>query len=123
MPIISYTSKKDVERHYETISKLKEKCKACELLRGKIPVSMYIYEVCKDHVTNDGPAMLAIAPYGDSTYAIYAPEYLTDEQFVVFEFLLRDAEPNDVLIVFSKESYDAVQKYSYGKPLNVQLCV
>lgn len=66
--------------------------------------------------------MVAIAAYGEHIYAIYAPEYLTQEQYVVFEFLMRDVEPQDKLVVFSKESYDAIMKNNYSKqPIDVQM--
>lgn len=67
--------------------------------------------------------MVAIAKYGNDTYAIHAPEYLTKEQFVVIEFVLRDIKPDDKIVVFSQESYNALGKYSYGKPINVRLYV
>lgn len=123
MPLISTTLKKQIETQYNAISKLQEKCESCDQFRGKVAKSIYIYEVCTDYRTSDGPAMLAIADYGDNNYAIHTPDYLTDEQLTVFEFLLRDVDNNDKLVVFSQRSYDAVKKYSYGKLVSVKLHV
>ena len=123
MPLISTTSKKQIENQYNAIAKLQEKCESCKSFRGKVAKSIFIYEVCTDYQTSDGPAMLAIADYGNNNYAIYTPDYLTDEQLVVFEFLLRDVDKNDKLVVFSQRSYEAVKKYSYSKSVNVKLHV
>lgn len=123
MPLVSTTSKKQIENQYNAIAKLQEKCESCKSFRGKVAKSIFIYEVCTDYQTSDGPAMLAIADFGDNNYAIHTPDYLTDKQLVVFEFLLRDVDNKDKIVVFSKRSYDAVKKYSYGKPVNVKLHV
>lgn len=123
MALISTTPKKQIETQYNAIAKLQEKCESCKLFRGKVAESVFIYSVCVDYETEDGPAMLAIADFGNNDYAIYTPDYLTDKQLIVFEFLLRDVENNDKLVVFSERSYDAVKKYSYGKPVNVKLHV
>jgi len=121
MPLISTTSKKQIENQYNAIAKLQEKCESCKCFRGKVAKSIFIYEVCTEYQTSDGPAMLAVADYGNNNYAIYTPDYLTDEQLVVFEFLLRDVDKNDKLVVFSQRSYEAVKKYSYSKSVNVRL--
>lgn len=123
MPLVSTTPKKQIENQYNAIAKLQEKCGSCKSFRGKVAKSIFIYEICTDYKTEDGPAMLAIADFDDNNYAIYAPEYLTDKQLVVFEFLLRDVDDKDKIVVFSQRSYDAVKKYSYVKPVNVKLHV
>lgn len=124
MPIISHTPKKLVEAKHDAIVKLQEKCNSCKLLYKREVKDIFIYSVCRDYSTDDGPAMVAIAQYDEDTYAIYAPEYLTQEQYVVFEFLMRDVEPQDKLVVFSKESYDVIMKNNYSKkPINVQMYV
>ena len=121
MPLVSTTPKKQIENQYNAIVKLQEKCKSCNLFQGKVAKSIFIYEVCTDYQTSDGSAMLAIADFGDNNYAIHEPDYLTDKQLVVFDFLLRTVDNKDKIVVFSKRSYDAVKKYSYGKPVNVKL--
>ena len=123
MPIVSTTSKKHIESAYNLIAMLQEKCESCKIFRGQTAKETYIYSVCNDYSTDDGPAMVAIAKFGDDTYAIQPPQYLTDEQFGVFEFVLRDIKPDDKIVVFSLESYNALGKYSYGKPINVRLYV
>ena len=124
MPIISYTPKKRVEAQHNAIRMLQEKCDSCNLFCNRECKEIFIYSVCGDYITDDGEAMVAIAAYGEHIYAIYAPEYLTQEQYVVFEFLMRDVEPQDKLVVFSKESYDAIMKNNYSKqPIDVQMCV
>lgn len=123
MPFISTTSKKQIETECNAISKLQEKCESCNQFRGKVAKSIFIYQVYPDYKTEDGPAMLAIADFDGYGYAIYAPDYLTDEQLVVFEFLLRDVDNNDKFVVFSQRTYDAVKKYSHGKLVSVKLHV
>lgn len=123
MPFISRASKKHVETQYNALAKLQEKCEACKVFQGQTAKEIYTYEVCGDYSTEDGPAMVAIAKYGNDTYAIHAPEYLAKEQYVVIEFVLRDINPSEKIVVFSLETYNALGKYSYGKPINVQLCI
>ena len=123
MPFISTTSKKQIETQCNAIAKLQEKCEACKVFREQTAKEIYTYSICGDYSTDDGPAMVAIAKYGDDTYAIHAPEYLTKEQYVVIEFILRDIKPDDKIVVFSLESYNALGKYSYGKPINVRLYI
>lgn len=121
--MISTTSKKSIESQYNAITKLQEKCESCNAFRGQTAKKIWLYSICGEYSTEEGQAMLAIAEYEKNTYAIYAPEYLTEKQFVVIEFLLREVEPEDKIVVFSQETYNALGKYSYGKPMNVQLCV
>ncbi len=125
MPLISITPKKNVELLHNTILELQQKCESCDLLREKTVKEIFTYAVSNDYVTDDGPAMVAIASYDNNIYAIHAPEYLTDKQFVVFEFLLCNIEPQDEIIVFSQSAYIAVKKYTNGKvkPYNIYLCV
>lgn len=121
MPIISWEDQKNIEVKHNAIAKLQEKCESCKLFRGKVAKDIYCYSIRGEYSTDDGPAMLVIASYDKDTYAIYAPEYLTHEQLDVFEFFLREVEPRDKLIVFSKKSYNAVKEHRCGKSVNVKL--
>ncbi len=123
MPFILTTSKKGIEEQNQAIAKLQEKCESCKWFKGNVAQDIFIYLAYEDYTTEDGSAMLAIADFGNNDYAIYMPDYLTDEQLAVFEFLLRDVDDKDKLVVFSQRSYDAVKKYSHGKPVNVKLYV
>lgn len=122
MPMIGTIPKKSIEAEYNTIKELQEKCESCKLFKKKTADDVFIYTVHSDYTTEDGAAMVAIARYGD-TYAIHPPKYLTGKQWTVLEFLLRDVEPKDKLVFFSQETFENLGKYSYGKQLNVQLCV
>ena len=131
MPIVSSVSKKEVEAQYDAISKLQEKCKLHGVFRGSEAKRMFSYKICVDSDysnkrTDDGPAMAAVAVFDDNgnEYAIYAPEYLNQEQKdSIFELLLRDVEKKDKIAVFSNDSYEVVEKYCYDKPVNVKLYV
>jgi len=120
---VSATPKKHIENQYDAILKLQEKCQSCKSLQSKVAENILIYSVRESYTTEDGPAMLAIAHLGNDEYAIYAPDYLTDEQLIVFERLMNGANDTDKFVVFSKRSYDAMKKYSYGRPINVELHV
>ncbi len=122
MPIIGTISKKNIEAEYNTIKELQEKCESCKLFKKKTADDVFIYTVHSDYITKDGYAMVAIARYGD-TYAIHPPKYLTGEQWCVLEFLLRNVEPKEKLVVFSQETFENLEKYSYGRQLDVQLYV
>ena len=113
----------EIELHHDAIAKLQEKCESCKLFQAQTAKETYTYSVCREYVTDEGPAMVAIAKYGEDTYAIYAPDYLTERQLVVLEFILRDIKSEDKIVVFSQKCFNALGKYSYGKQLNVRLCL
>ena len=123
MPMISVVPKKVVDLQHNAIINLHEQCARFKLFDGKEPDDIYTYSVSDSYKTSDGPAMVAIAQYGD-TYVIYAPAYLSDKQFVIFSYILREMEPHEKIIVFSQKSYDAVKERShFGQPVNVELYV
>ena len=120
MPIVSHTPQKTIELQHNAIKALEELCS--KNFPGKIADYTFTYSICNQYVTYDGPAMIAVAQYGN-WYAIYVPEYFSEEQFKIFEYFLRDAEENDTFFVFSEKSHAAMKKYSYGKPINVVLYI
>jgi len=120
MPIVSHTSQKTIELQHNAIKALEELCS--KIFTGKIADYIFTYSVCDQYETDDGPAMIAVAQYGN-WYAVYAPEYFSEEQFKIFEYFLQKAEENDTFFVFSEKSRDAMRKYSYGKPVNVVLYI
>lgn len=122
MPMTGVDPKEDIEAEYNTIKELQENCESCKLFKNKTADEVFIYKIFSEYETEDGKAMVAIARYGE-IYAIHPPKYLTGEQWVVLEFFLRNLEPNDRLVVFSQETFVNLGRYSYGKQLNVQLCV
>ena len=122
MPLVSYTSKEVIESEHDAITKLMEKCKSCDLLKGQEPNEVVTMSI-PDYVNKNGlPAMIAIAQYiPKGIMAIYEPKWLTKKQMVVLDFFVRDdVEPTDKVIVFSQRTYDAIKSYS-SKPVNVQL--
>lgn len=123
MPFILNSSKKHIEAKYNLLVKLEEKCKNCKLLSRRAAKDAYIYSISGDYAIEDGPAMVAIAEYDNNIYAIYAPEYLIEEQFLVIEFLVRDIELTDKIIVFQNKILEVINERSYGKPINVQLYI
>lgn len=119
MPMVSTTSKKHFDR-YKNLFEILE-IQIAPLLKGKEPEREFIYELHdSNYSTDDGPAMIAIAKIGD-LHAMCIPDYLTDEQLVIFEFVLRDADSNDHIVVFSQRDYDAANKYLYGKKVDVKM--
>ena len=127
MPIVSKTFKKELEAECEAISKLEEQCKLHEVFRGEKVKEIFIYKICVDSFnwnthTEDSSAMVAVAvfDYNGNEYAIYGPEYLNQRQRnSVFNLLLKDADKNDTIAVFSWNDYDAVCKYSYDKEVSI----
>ena len=117
MPMVLTTSKKRFKTYQDAFNRLESLI--APLLNNKEPEEEFIYELDSKYSTEDGPSMLAVAIIGD-TCALYAPEYLSEKQLVIFEFFLRKADSNDHLVVFSQRDYDAVQKYLYGKEVDVK---
>lgn len=115
MPIIRREPKVNVEKQQEALKNLEIR------LGNKKIMEEYIFQVEGEYETDEGPAMLAFAELKNGSYAIYAPKYLSEKQLVVFEFLLREVDEKDQLLVFSQRDYEAVKKYSYGKNVNVKI--
>lgn len=116
MSLVSITPKKYVKIYQDAFERLES---LITNLLSKEPEEEYIYELDSRHSADGGPAMLAVAIIGDS-HAVYAPKYLTEEQLVIFEHFLREADSNDHLIVFSQRDYEAVKKYLRGKEVDVK---
>ena len=110
MPIVSTVSKQQVEVQYNTMEKLMQQCETCNILKSKTAEEVVCYYICSDYNTEDGPAMVAIASFGN-IHAMMTPDYVTEKQLVVFEFVLRNLEPHEEIVVFSKKDYDAVKYY------------
>ena len=115
MPFIQTLSKKVVQREYETFEKLEKLVK--EKLNENIEDEC-IYKLDNRYTTDSGPAIIAIAELDDCRYAIYAPEYLNQEQISIFEHLMKDFNSdlyyhlkNLIFIVFSKRDFDQVEGY------------
>ena len=123
MPMITVTGKARIELQHNLISGLDEKCKSCELLRGKIAQRSYTYEVYRNYTNVEDTFIIAIAAYGGGIYAMYALEEVAEKKMRFLEYFLKDLEPEDVIIVFSEKIFKAVKKYSYGRPINVELYV
>lgn len=115
MPMVSMTSKKYIKIYQTALEYLEQE------MKGKELDAEYIYELDGSYATDDGPAFIAVALIDDTHAALYAPEYLTEEQLAVFEIFLRTADSNDHFLVFSQRDYDAVQKYLYGKKVDVKI--
>lgn len=129
MPMTLYISNKTVNQQFLLLKTLQEKINNCELLCEMTPIGMWIKELFStyyaNYSTDDGMAIMAIAEYDDNcnTYAILEPDYLTNVQFAIVEFFLRDVEQNARIIVFTQKCYDEVKKHCYGKKLDVILYI
>lgn len=120
MPMVSTVNKKRVEMQFKEMERLQWKCEESIFLKGKVAEEIFCYFVCGDYESEDGPALITIAKFGD-VYAMSTPLYLKDEQMVIFEFVLRDVEPHETVIVFNKRDYEAAEKYAYGKKFDLKL--
>ena len=126
MPWVSRTAKERVELEYQLVTTLEAKCNACKLFFGIKPDNIYIYTVHNNR--SKEPIILAFAQFNSlSTYAVYAPEQLSEIQLTAFDQFVNEvklyAEEGERIVVFSQENYDAIMKYNYGKPMNVILYV
>ena len=117
MPIVSTTTKKRVNFYQDAFNRLESLI--IPLLNGKEAEKEFIYELDHRYITDDGPAIIAVAQI-DNSLALYAPEYLNEYQLVIFEFFLRAADSKDELIVFSQRDYDTIQRYLYGKEVDIK---
>ncbi len=119
MPLVSTTTQKMVHTQYFLLERLLFLCKGYNVFNGKDPEHVFCYQVDSDYRTDDGPAMVAIACLGN-TYAMLTPDYITQKQMVVYEFILREAEPNDEFVLFYGRDYKAVKKCPYSEKHKVK---
>lgn len=118
MPFVSTTPKKLVKTYQNAINRLDSLI--APLLNGAEPEEEYIYKLDSSYSADDGPAMIAVAIIGDKC-ALYAPEYLSRNQLVIFEMFLREAVSNYHLVVFSQRDYDAVTEYLHRRGREVDV--
>ena len=121
MPLVSISFKEEIVGQYELLQTLEEKCKkSIFFAKGKESDKTFIYSV-SNPIPPKYNTMVAISQYG-KRYAMLTPEDLTEKDLVVFEFILRDADPDEEIVVFTKRDYHAVKKYLYGNKNKVTLC-
>ena len=121
MPFVSTISKNKVAEQYNTIKLLEKSCKSCKLFVRREPEYTIIYSIHNpDSRIQD--SMVAISKYG-KTYAMRTPENLSMEGFGIFEFVLRDLETDEEIVVFSRKDYDAVKAYLRDKENKVIMYV
>jgi len=120
MPLVSVISKEEICKQHGMIGMLMIKCKSCKLFERKEAERSWIYTVSNPiHPKYD--TMVAISKYGKK-YAMLTPEDLTEEEMIVFAYVLDDAEPDEEIVVFTQRDYDAVKKYLRDKKNKVTLC-
>lgn len=95
-----------VEAMQSLLKELQERCESCTLFEGINPDRVWVYTINDvAFVTSDGPAMLAIAKYGNSQ-AVVEPKYLTKKQWQVVHYLVeRIVDRPESYVVFTKELY------------------
>lgn len=120
MPMVSIISKEEICKQHALLGMLMLKCKSCKLFAGKDAEQTFIYSV-SNPIPPRYDMMIAVSKYG-KRYAMCTPEDLTEKELVVFEFILRDADPDEEIVVFTKRDYHAVKKYLYGNKNKVTLC-
>lgn len=115
MPIVSTETMKQVKTKYFLLDTLKFLCSGhYEVFKKEAPEHLFVFEVETDHKTEDGPAMVAVACSGNKC-AMITPGYTTEKQMVIYEYLLRKAEPNDEFFVFYTRDLEAVKKCIYSE--------
>ncbi len=114
MPMINYFSKEEIDQKQKTLRKLETR------LGNRKINEEYIFELTHDYETEEGTAMLAIAELNNGIYVLCTPDYLKEEQLIVFKFFLWVVEPGDSVWVFSEREYDAVKKYC-NEEVNVKI--
>lgn len=115
MPMVSRTTKSCIESESNLLKALETQIASW----SQKPTSMYIFEL---HQVFDGKEEfpeIAVATFGPHSCALYAQENLTEKELVIFEFFLRDLDPDDQIVVFNQRDFDAVKKYLYGKKVDV----
>lgn len=124
MPIVSYVPRQVIESEHDTVTKLMEKCKSCDLLKDLKPKLVAAMSISDYNNEKNGlPAMIAIAQYpSKGITAIYEPEWLAKNQMAVIYYFVRDnLESIEEIVVFSKRAYNAIKSYNFAT-VNVQLC-
>ena len=113
--------KKVIDAESNAITILQKKCDDCDLLRGKTADSIFI--LSEQVVGEKKSSMLACATYGDNIVAIHAPDDLEDYSIFerVFDTIFSEIEHDDTIIVFSQDSYEAIEIYNFDKSINVVL--
>ena len=120
MPLASTISKEEICKQHGLIGMLMIKCKSCKLFAGKEAEQTFIHSV-SNPIPPKYNMMAAISKYGKK-YAVLTPEDLTEKELVIFEFILREADPDDEFVVFTRREYNAAKKYLYGKKNKIILC-
>lgn len=126
MPLVQFKTCERVEKEYQLILMLKEKCSKCDIFKNDTADQVYLYTVNDRHY--EEPAILAFAQFNNShAYAVCVPEDIAKDQLSIFEFFLREvkkyAEPEEKIIVFSQRDYDEIMARNTYNPIPVQLHV
>ena len=109
---------KDLKEHiaeeYITLERLESKCNSCRFFKGRNAEETFIY------VVYEPDTMVGISRYGKK-YAMLTPDSLTEEELIVFAYVLEEMGPDEEIVVFTKRDYNAVLKYLRGKKNTVTL--
>lgn len=118
MSFVSVVPKQVVQIHQDAFVQLENGVKK---LNMDAPIEKeYIFELDEKYSTENGPAFIAIAKI-DNTFVLYAPDYLTAKQMIVFDFHLSGVNENINICVLSKRDYDAVKRCVLGTMVDVKL--
>lgn len=120
MPNLKETSREILNKE-DALKRLQEACSQCEMIKDLTPQKTYIFSVINGYMTEDGPPMIAVNEYEDKLYAVYAPEWLTYEQYNVFEFFMKFFF-EERIVLFSKKSYDEAMKHIRKTRVVLYLC-
>lgn len=118
MPFTSTISKQQLNMHLNALKTLEQKIAN---YYGDVEVKdERIFKLIDYNHNGYHAPIVALATIGDET-ALYSPEWLTEKDLVIYSYLLRDADSDDHIVVFSQKDYDAVKQYLYGKEVDVKL--
>ena len=118
MALTSVISKQQLKMHLDALKTLEQKI---AYYYGDVEVEdERIFKLIDYNLNSNQALIVALATIGDET-ALYSPEWLTEKELVIYSYLLRCADSDDHIVVFSQKDYDAVKQYLYGKEVDVKL--
>lgn len=113
MPMSSTISKQAIQDNAKLFEDLSTACAYSKALEGLKPDEEFIYNIYGHGMCGTDNTKAAIARYGN-IHAVMTPKDLTDEQMVVFEFIIRDMTGDDEVLVFTDRDFEFAKKYAYS---------
>ena len=108
MPIVGTRSQAKIIADYELLQELHEKWRNSKTLRGIKPINALMYNVYnRRNNPSEGIAMW------NKKYCALLSSKDNDKPYDFIEMVMRDMEEGDIVILFSKDDYEAAKKCEY----------